>query len=114
MAYTKVSDYVTEAQALAQDVGPVRYPQQRWLSALNAGLGEAYRLRPDLFRGLSDPPQYEIGNLGDNINWPKQYALPLILYICGHIELTDLSGTENARAAALMTSFTQKLTKGAT
>jgi hypothetical protein len=112
MAYNLVSDYIVEAQALAQDVGPVRYPQQRWLSALNSAMGEAYRLRPDFFRGLSNPPQYEIGNLGDTINWPQQYAWPLLVYIVGHIELTDLQGNEDSRAVALQNAFIAKLTKG--
>jgi hypothetical protein len=111
MAYTTVSDYLTEAQALIQDVGAIRYSTSRYVAALNAGLAEGFRTRPDFYRTLTDPPAYEVGDINAALNWPKSYALPLILYIVGHVELTDNQGNEDSRAAAFMTAFIAKLTK---
>ena len=114
MAFQSVSDYVTEIQALSQDTDGTRYSQARYIAALNSGLAEGYRLRPDFFRGLSAPPAYTIGDMPTTVNWPASYALSLILYCTGHLELTDAQGNEDSRAAALMTAFVQKLTKAAT
>lgn len=111
MAYSNVIDYLTEAQALVQDVGAVRYSTSRYLAALNSGLAEGYRLRPDFWRTRTEPVQYEIGQINEPLDWPKAYAMPLLIYIVGHIELTDAQGNEDARAATLMSAMVAKLTK---
>jgi len=109
VAYSTVSDYLTEASALSQDIGMVRYSMTRYLAALNSGLAEAYRLRPDFFRGLDEPPSYVEADLLSNINFPKAYAFALLLYIVGHVELTDAQGNEDQRAGVLTAAFVQKL-----
>lgn len=106
-------DYITEARGLAQDTDGIRYPLSRVYAAMNAALTEAYRLRPDFFRGLDAPPAYGIGDDNTTINWPRAYSLALIYYMVGHLELTDAEGNLDARAAALSLSFTAKLSKPA-
>jgi len=111
MAYITCGDYITEAKGLAQDVSGVRYSMSRYYQALNAGLAEAYRVRPDFFRGVDVPPSYGIGDDNETVNWPRQFALPLVYYIVGHLELSDAEGNQESRAAALITTYINKLTK---
>jgi hypothetical protein len=111
MAYITGSDYVDEAKALAQDTEGVRYPTARYYQAMNAGLAEAWRVRPDFYRGLDTPPTYNVSDANTTIDFPRQYAWALLFYIVGHLEFTDEEGNLDQRAAALTTAFIAKLTK---
>lgn len=108
-----VGAIIDEVQALVQDVGAVRYPLSRYVAALNAGLAEGYRLRPDFYRGMTTPPRYLTTDLNAFINWPTPYTWPLIMFCVGYITLTEAQGNDDARGAAFQTAFVQKLTQGA-
>lgn len=108
-----VGDVINEVKELVQDDDTVRYTQESYINALNNGLAEGYRLRPEFFRGTG-LPVYSVGDESETLSWPPQYRLPLILYCVGHLELRDAQGNEDARAAALMTAFVNKLTGLAT
>lgn len=113
MAFITAGDYITEAKGLTNDVDGVRYPITRYYQALNSGLAEAYRVRPDFFRGLTEPPHYNQSDENTTINWPRHYAFPLLIYLVGHLELTDTQGNKDERASALATTFVAKLTRTA-
>lgn len=113
MALLTVADYITEAAALSQDVGFVRYSQFRYTQALDLGLGEMFRLRPDLFYGNITPPSYQYQITSTPVVLPVQFSQPLLMYMVGHIQLTDAQGNEDERAGALMAVLSAKLTNKA-
>jgi hypothetical protein len=103
MALDTVTDYCAEARVLLQDVtNPVRYSDEELTSALQMGLMEARRLRPDLFLGASpglltvtDPTA--VGNQLAGVD--VQYRVPLLYYIVGHCFMRDEEeGSENRGA----------------
>lgn len=110
--YQTVGDYLTVAKSLCNDVDTVRYTQQQYMDALNTGVLEGFRTRPDFFRGGEDTiPNYTVGGEAVSITWPKQYAMVLVLFITGFMELIDAEGNEDQRAAVLLSTYTAKLAK---
>ena len=65
MALEKVSDYITESRGLMQDeVAPYRYSDASIVGALNIAIGDAYRVRPDMWLNYYDAtlPSYSAGS----------------------------------------------------
>lgn len=111
-SFTLVSDYLSAVRSLSNDVDGVRYTIQQYCDALNMGILEGYRARPDFFRGgETTVTTYTPADLAMFINWPKTYAMPLVLFTTGMVELIDSEGNEDQRAAGLLSVFTAKLTK---
>ena len=111
-----VASIIDEVQAFMQDIGAIRYAMTRYISALNAALAEGYRLRPDFYRGIYQPPRYTVddyNNAETLLSWPETYLWPLIMFCVGYVELTDAQGNEDTRGAAFTTAFVQKLTGAA-
>jgi hypothetical protein len=107
---TTVGDYISRIKSIANDLDGVRYSAEQYMSTLNMGLLEGYNNRPDFYRdGESSITQYEIGNEGATLNWPKQFAWALITFCSGMLELIDSEGNMDQRAAALITAFQSKL-----
>jgi len=109
--YTTVGDIVTAVRALLQDTGGVRWPDAVVYQHLNMGLLESRFIRPDLWRSTPDTiPQYSTTDSGSSINFELQYRPALVFYVAGLCELEDDEGNQDARAAALLNTFTKKLT----
>lgn len=107
-----VSDYFAAMKSLANDLDQVRYTPQQYCDALNMGIWEGYRLRPDMFRGGETTVRnYVPADAPGTILWPQQYATPLVLFATGMLELIDAEGNEDQRAASLLAVFASKLTK---
>lgn len=101
-----VGKYITECRALLQDsVVPYRYSDADIIGALNLGLAEAYRLRPDLFlNGYTfELPFLAIST--DPIPVEPQYRSAFSYYIVGRLSLRDEEDTQDARASSLLNKF---------
>lgn len=109
MALDTVSDYITEARRLLLDeTAPYRYPDADLISALNLGVTEAARLRPDLFfktLRTGAPAAVTTGS----VSMDFRYRTPLLYYIVGMAQLRDDEATQDQRASGLLAKFTAQL-----
>lgn len=107
MALDLVSDYIAEARVLLQDTfaGSYRYADAEMISALNLGLLEASRLRPDMF--LTTVPSYTTA--GQTVAVDLRYRVALLYYICAHCHMRDEETTEDTRAGAFLGKFNAHL-----
>lgn len=112
-----VGDVLSEARVLLQDtVPPFRYETPSLLGALNIGLAEMRRIRPDLFLGLGPlrlpPPQYTLpADETTVLPFGSMYVTPLLLFVVGYVQLRDAEGDSLARAAQFLQSALANLTK---
>lgn len=104
-----VGEIVDNIYELLQDSEHERYDVNGVYTALNEGLLEAKRLRPDFWRGV-DPPQYGQGDSGDDIDFPSVYKPALSNYATGRVLLRDREDSTDQRAAILLNTFVAKLT----
>lgn len=109
MAMQTVGDVITQARRLVQDVDGTRWSDDYFYAALNMGILEAYRVRPDLFYSTQgEVLQYtsvdtnEVLHLGPHVP-------ALALYVAGVVQLSDQEENSDARAAAYMQMFIGKL-----
>jgi hypothetical protein len=111
MAYTTVGDIITEARVLLQDQSGVRWPAAIIYQHLNMALLESRLIRPDLWRATPDTiPQYTSADSGTTLDFELQYRPALVIYVAGLCQLEDDEGSSDARAAAMLNTFTKKLT----
>ena len=109
-ALENVSQYITEARRLLQDLNvPYRYPDADLVDALNIGLLEARRLRADLFLPLFTIESFIPTETNKPVTFEPMYRQSLVYYIVGRMQLRDDEGTTDARAGALLTKFTSQL-----
>jgi hypothetical protein len=108
-AFDTPGKVVTMAKTLAQDDDGVRYSETKYYEALNAGLAEAFRLRPDFFRGDAAPPFYLPADASGVLNWPPEYGFALVVFMTGYVEMIDSEGNEDARAVTFQNAFINKL-----
>lgn len=105
----KVGDYVSGARRLLQDQeAPYRWTDQEMIEALNFGLLESRRLRPDLFIGRLDAvPSYE--NTSETVVFDPQFRTALLYYVAGHVGLPDVESAQDAKAAEYKNKFVAQL-----
>lgn len=112
-ALTTVQDYISAARTLLQDTvnSPYRYSDADLVNALNMGMLEVRRLRPDLMRAYlrSSMPSYSVSALSTTVALDEQYRNGLLFYIVGQAQLRDDEATQDARAAIFMNKFTSQL-----
>jgi hypothetical protein len=111
MTLSTVQDYLTEARTLLQDLAvPYRYPDADLVRALNVGLLEARRVRPDMYI-MSDGvvPSYSESNPTAVVDVDQMYRSSLVYYVIGRAQLRDAEEDTDARAAALLNKFTSQL-----
>lgn len=107
-----VLDYILDIRVLLQDtVSPYRYDDDSLLASLNVTLIETRRLRPDLFIGLCEIPQYLVI---DNTCVPieAQFRLAVEYGVVGHALTRDEEDVQDARSSQMMQNFTQMLVGG--
>jgi hypothetical protein len=134
--YRTVTDYLGVARLGLQDaVSPYRYPDTTLLLALNIGLSEMGRVRPDIFLDLkyqrplrkgdtddANPPQYTTADVATNpdgtyilgkgtlVPVPNKYMSSLDWFINGWSQFLDVTDTQDARAQGFMAKFQSHLT----
>ena len=113
MALDTVQDYIDRARVLLLDqVAPFRYPDVDLVEALNMGILEARRLRPELFRDLfrGALPDYSPTLLTAAVAIDPICRVAFVYYIVGHAQLRDEENTQDTRAAAFLNKFVAQLT----
>lgn len=105
----KLGDYIVESRRLLQDeFVPYRYPDKDLVEALNIGLQEARRLRPDLFLPLFEVPYFNASgtiDLDQPVTLDPMYRSSLVYYATGRMQLRDDEPTVDQRAAGLLQKF---------
>lgn len=113
MALDTVQDYIDQARVLLLDnaIAPYRYPDADIVAALNMGLMETRRIRPELVKNYfrSTIPSFTTSGLTDAVPYDVQYRTALLYYICGHCQMRDDENNEDSRAAAFKNKFVSQL-----
>ena len=108
-----ITEIVEQARDLLQDtVEPYRYSDLRIVRSINGGLRESFRLRPDLFLGVSYVlPIIVEADIAAETTFPleDQFFMPIVEYIVGIIELSDDEFAVDNRAITLLSAFRQSL-----
>jgi hypothetical protein len=105
-----VAEYLAESRRLLQDAtAPYRYPDVDLVEALNFGLMEMRRLRPDLFLNEFTVPSYVSTTPTAVVTVDLMYRTPLVYYMVGRMQLRDDEATMDARAGTFMQKFLQQL-----
>jgi hypothetical protein len=113
MALDTVQDFVDRARVLLLDqVEPYRYLTTDLVDALNEGILEARRLRPDLLKSYfrSSLPDFNTGAMSAAVPIDPQYRVAFVYYICGNAQLRDEENTQDNRAAAFLNKFVAQMT----
>lgn len=112
MALDTVSDYVVSARRLLLDeVEPYRYPTADLVDALNMGILEARKIRPDLFLAnfRGSLPMYWPNQLNTTVAIDPMYRVPFVYYMVGMVQLRDDEATQDQRASGFLATFESKL-----
>lgn len=107
-ALKTVADYLSATRTLLQDkIAPYRYPDTDLVDALNIGIQEAYRLRPELFMSGANfsVPGYSASTPSDPVLIDIGYRQSLVYYMVGRTQLADQEDTTDQRAGALLQKF---------
>jgi len=108
MPLNTVQDYIDRSRGILLDeVAPFRYPNKDLVEALNMAVGEARRLRPELFRTFfrADLPEFSLSNLSALVPVDPQYRASFVYYVCGHAHLRDDEIEKDSRSAAFLNKF---------
>lgn len=109
MAMQTVGDVITQARRLLQDEDGSRWGDAYLYAALNMGILEAYRVRPDLFYSTQgEVLQYSSVDAGEILHLGP-YAPALALYVAGMVQLSDQEENSDTRAGAFQQMFISKL-----
>ncbi len=111
-ALATVADYLLEARALLMDATvPYRYSDAELIRAINIGLQQVKRVRPDILFSAADLtfdiPVVTVS--GDAVPLDEMYRDALVSYMVGRMGLRDQEDTTDQRAAMMMTRFTAQL-----
>lgn len=110
-ALDTVADYLTESRTLLQDVVvPYRYSDASLVAALNEGVQESRRARPDLWLGVTSLPTYSALTTTTTVTIDQMYRMAFVYYMCGRAQLSDQEDTEDQRALAFLGKFSSTLT----
>lgn len=113
MALDTVQDYVDRARTLLLDTysGAYRYSTEDLVEALNMGILEARRLRPDLMQSYfrSTLPDFSATALTDAVSIDPQYRVAFVYYMCGQAQLRDDENVQDSRAVTFLNKFTSQM-----
>lgn len=111
-ALDTVQDYIDRARVLLLDeVEPFRYPDNDLVEALNMGILDARRVRPDLFKNSfrSTLPDFTTSNMSAAVDIDPMYRTSFVYYICGQAQLRDDENVQDSRAAQFLGKFMSQL-----
>lgn len=134
--YRTATTYIATARLNLQDlVAPYRYPDTTLLLALNIGLSELGRIRPDVYLDLKyqnplrkgdiddgQPPTYSLADIvinpdgtynsmdGTLVPVPGKYASTLDWFMNGWVQFIDVTDTQDQRAQGFLAKFQSHLT----
>jgi hypothetical protein len=108
--FQTLGDLLDMIRILLQDTdtsgGEYRYSNASIVAAINMGLMEMYRMRPDIFlENKFKVPVYNDADPSAIIVIEGQFVPSLIYYAVGMSQLRDDEPTQDARASAFLTKF---------
>lgn len=106
LAYQVLVDSVRRE---VQDLDEDRYDDVRILDALNLGLLEVRRTRPEFFIGRYNEPVFVAQVVADLFDYNEMLIPILIKYAVGWIESADDEYTNDGRAVAMLGMFKDDL-----
>lgn len=113
MALDTVQDYLDRARVLLLDTydGPYRYSTADLVEALNMGILEARRLRPELFQSYfrTSLPDFTTSALSATVDIDPQYRVAFVYYMCGQAQLRDDENNQDSRAVTFLNKFTSQM-----
>lgn len=115
MSLSTVADYILAARTLMQDSSvPYRYSDITIVNNLNAGIGESYRIRPDMWLAYYelDLPGYSAALPNVVVDIPVAFRLGFLYLVVGLTQLADQEDTSDARAGQLIQKFSSTLLTG--
>jgi hypothetical protein len=111
--YNTVADYVADARTILQDLVPdYRYDNSSMLTALNAAMLEARRIKPELFvYNWEFNGQVQSFTEVDEtyVEIEPQFRLAIVHGLIGHALERDQEDYQDQRATAFLALFTQGL-----
>lgn len=114
-ALVTITDYVDDTRTLLQDkISPYRYSDAELLVAMNVTLLDTRRLRPDLFLGdgttttLSLIQSFAVLDT-TVVNIEQGFRLAVLFGLCAHALARDQEDVQDARSAAFMKLFRDKM-----
>ena len=113
-AFASLGDVVAQIRTLLQDTdtlgGEYRYSDDSIVTAINMGLLEMYRIRPDIFLALSfQIPEFSVSAPDQPMEIEQQHVPALVYYAVGMCQLRDDEGTQDQRSALFLGKFTSML-----
>jgi hypothetical protein len=107
---TVVGDILDQVRTLLQDVdnssGQYRYSTDSIVTALNQGMIDLFRMRPDIYLSQQfKVPTFSVAGLDVILGIEEQYVSPLVFYVVGLVQARDDEQTQDARAQAFLTTF---------
>ena len=114
MSNFTLSDITQRAAELLGDFEHEQVSRERLLDALNVGLSELMRLRPDVvsLRSLSLPVTLAELDAKQPLYIDAQFYSPLISFVTGWVSATNDQSIESGRAQAFLSRFTSQLVVG--
>ena len=114
-AFNVIGDVVAQIRTLLQDTealgGEYRYSDDSIVTAVNQGMIEMYRIRPDIFLELNFTiPEFTTATPDAPMLIEPQHVPALVYYAVGMCQLRDDEGTQDARAGMFLSKFTSMLT----
>ena len=112
MALDTVQDYVDRARVLLLDeVEPYRYPTVDLVEALNMGIMETRRLRPEVLKSYfrTSLPEFTATAMTAPVPIDPQCRVAFVYYICGQAQLRDDENNQDSRSAAFLNKFVAQL-----
>lgn len=93
---------IARVKETLQDKDGDRYSDARIIAAMNLGILDTRRGRPDLFIGRFDQPTPQYTAASETFDLPEIMIPPLVAYMVGWIEMADDEYSDDGRAVAMM------------
>jgi hypothetical protein len=100
-----VSTLLDTVRDTLQDDAGVRYLTPSLIRALNLGILEIRRTRPDYFIGQFATPTPQVVDETDDVPVPEICIPSLVMYTAGFAEMRDDEYTADGRAASFLAKF---------
>lgn len=110
-----VGQVVSAARAVLQDeMEPFRYSTAQLCGFVSEAMGEARRLRPDMFHRTfrNTIPYFDQNHVAEFLPLPDMYFAQVVNYVTGRAEIRDDQFATDNRAMSLLAAFGISLTGG--
>lgn len=106
-----VSVMISRVRENLHDVDGDRCTDARIIGAMNLGILDTRRQRPDYFIGMYRDETYQIAAVTENYNLPEITIPSIIKYATGWIELADEEVADDGRAATMVNMYKADIAK---